>query len=145
MSAVTDRHSKRGHDPHSGRNLFARKLFSVNSRKENATMRIVTTAALIGLLLISNVSAQTSTTPPPDPKVTAGGIAPEPGTPLNPQSDGGVAREAADGSTKMVPAVPCSTAARETDGTTTCVGIAGPVYRNRPPDTPSDTTVGRAR
>ena len=28
-----------------------------------------------------------------------------------------------DGSTKTVKAVPCSTSARETDGTTTCVGI----------------------
>ncbi len=28
-----------------------------------------------------------------------------------------------DGSTKTVKAVPCSTAARETDGSTTCVGI----------------------
>ncbi len=28
-----------------------------------------------------------------------------------------------DGATKTVKAVPCSTAARETDGTTTCVGI----------------------
>jgi hypothetical protein len=108
-------------------------------------MRIVTTAALLGLLLISNASAQTSTTPPSDPRLSAGGIAPEPGTPLNPQSDGGLAREAADGSTRMVPAVPCSTAARGTDGTTTCVGISGPIYRSRRPDSPSETTVGRAR
>lgn len=108
-------------------------------------MRIVTTAALLGLVLISNASAQTPTTASPDPKVSAGGIAPEPGSPLNPQSDGGLAKEAADGTTKMVPAVPCSTAARETDGTTTCVGISGPVYRSRRPDSPSDTTVGRAR
>jgi hypothetical protein len=30
-------------------------------------------------------------------------------------------------STKVVRAVPCATAARETDGTTTCVGIPGPI------------------
>jgi hypothetical protein len=30
-------------------------------------------------------------------------------------------------STKVVRAAPCSTAARETDGTTTCIGIPGPV------------------
>ena len=106
-------------------------------------MRTVTTAALLGLLLISTASAQTTTAPSPDRKVSAGELAPEPGTPLNPQSVGGLAKEAADGSTLMVPAVPCSTAARETDGTTTCVGIAGPVYRTRRPA--SDTTVGRAR
>lgn len=108
-------------------------------------MRIVTTAALLSLLLISNASAQTSTAPSPDGKVSAGGLAPEPGSPLNPQSNAGLAKEAADGSTLMVPAVPCSAAARETDGTTTCVGIRGPVYRTRRPNLPSDTTVGRAR
>jgi hypothetical protein len=108
-------------------------------------MRIVTSAALLSLLLISSVSAQTATAPPPDPKVSAGGIAPEPGSPLNPQSVGGVAKEAADGSTRMVPAGPCSTAARGTDGTTTCIGLRGPVDRSRRPDAPSDTTVGRAR
>jgi len=41
----------------------------------------------------------------------------------------GLATTAADGvSTKIVPARPCSTAARETDGTTTCIGI--PSRRN---------------
>jgi hypothetical protein len=38
----------------------------------------------------------------------------------------GLAKIAEDGvSTKIVPARPCSRAARETDGTTTCVGIPG--------------------
>ena len=108
-------------------------------------MRTVTSAALLSLLLISNVSAQTVAAPPPDARVSAGGVAPEPGSPLNPQSYGGVAKEAADGSTKMVPAVPCSTAARETDGTRTCIGLSGPAHRSGRPDAPSDTTVGRAR
>jgi hypothetical protein len=108
-------------------------------------MRTVTTAALLSLLLISNASAQTPTVTSPDGKVSAGALAPEPGSPLNPQSNAGLAKEAADGSTLMVPAVPCSAAARETDGTTTCVGISGPVYRSRRPALPSDTTVGRAR
>ena len=41
-------------------------------------------------------------------------------------SQTGLATIAADGvSTKIVPARPCSRAARETDGTTTCVGIPG--------------------
>jgi hypothetical protein len=36
----------------------------------------------------------------------------------------GLAKTADDGvSTKIVPAKPCSTAAQETDGTTTCVGV----------------------
>jgi hypothetical protein len=42
----------------------------------------------------------------------------------SPSSSTGLARPAEDGiATKIVPARPCSTAARETDGTTTCVGI----------------------
>jgi hypothetical protein len=108
-------------------------------------MRVAITAAVLSLLLISNASAQTPSPPPAEPKVSAGGMAPEPGSPLNPQSVGGVAREAADGSTRMVPAVPCSTAARSTDGTTTCIGLRGPIDRSRRPDAPSETTVGRAR
>lgn len=43
---------------------------------------------------------------------------------FTPLTTTGLATTAADGvSTKVVPARPCSTAARETDGTTTCVGI----------------------
>jgi hypothetical protein len=46
-----------------------------------------------------------------------------------PDTTTGLATTAADGvSTKIVPARPCSTAARETDGTTTCIGI--PSRRN---------------
>jgi hypothetical protein len=40
-----------------------------------------------------------------------------------PGSTVGLSRPAADGSTKIIPARPCSAAAHETDGTTTCVGI----------------------
>jgi hypothetical protein len=51
-----------------------------------------------------------------------------PGQGISPQAElssrTGLAVPAEDGvSTKIVPAKPCSTAARETDGTTTCVGI----------------------
>jgi hypothetical protein len=115
-------------------------------RKEIPLMRIVTTSALLGLFLVSNALAQTPAAPAVDPQVpAAAGPAPLPGTPLNPQSNAGLAKEAADGSTRVVPAVPCTTAARETDGTTTCVGIRGPVYRSGRPGAPSDETVGRAR
>jgi hypothetical protein len=37
----------------------------------------------------------------------------------------GLAETGPDGSTKIVPARPCSAAAHETDGTTTCIGIPG--------------------
>jgi len=40
-----------------------------------------------------------------------------------PGSTVGLSRPAADGSTKIIPARPCSAAAHGTDGTTTCVGI----------------------
>jgi hypothetical protein len=76
----------------------------------------------------------TESTPPakePAPKGYTGSYAPA-GTPPTAYSTGalpsvdsgpGLDRTAPDGSTKTVRAVPCSTAAHETDGFTTCVGI----------------------
>jgi hypothetical protein len=56
---------------------------------------------------------------PPSAPVGAQGVAEQPAS-----SPTGLAKTSADGtSTIIVPARPCSTAARETDGTTTCVGI----------------------
>jgi hypothetical protein len=56
-----------------------------------------------------------------------GGV-PSVGGPLSPATDTGLDKVAPDGvSTKTVRAVPCSAAATEHDGTTTCVGIPGPV------------------
>jgi hypothetical protein len=52
---------------------------------------------------------------------------------LHPGTQTGLDVVAEDGvSTKTVKAVPCTTAARETDGTTTCVGIpSGPERKRR--------------
>ena len=62
--------------------------------------------------------------PPPSTGVPIIGVAPQVGGPLLPGKDTGLDKVADDGiSTKTVRAVPCSKAARETDGTTTCVGI----------------------
>ena len=59
-------------------------------------------------------------------------VVPEPGGPLNPGSQTGRDVVASDGiSTKTVKAVPCSTVARETDGTTTCIGIPDASERRR--------------
>jgi hypothetical protein len=64
----------------------------------------------------------------PSPPIT-GQLAPLPPTAVHglaEQPSGyttGLSRAAPDGSTKIVPPRPCSRAARETDGTTTCVGI----------------------
>jgi|SRR3981081_337806 len=50
--------------------------------------------------------------------------APQPGDPFYPDSRTGRDKVAKDGiSTEVVRAAPCSAAARETDGTTTCIGI----------------------
>ena len=59
-------------------------------------------------------------------------VVPQPGGPLNPGSQTGRDVVASDGiSTKTVKAVPCSTVARETDGTTTCIGIPDAPERRR--------------
>src|SRR5712691_884535 len=51
-------------------------------------------------------------------------VVPQPGGPLNPGTQTGRDVVASDGiSTETVKAVPCSTVARETDGSTTCIGI----------------------
>ncbi len=60
------------------------------------------------------ITGQSAPLPPP----AVQGIAAE-----APSSTVGMSRPAPDGSTKIVPARPCSRAARETDGTTTCIGI----------------------
>ena len=53
-----------------------------------------------------------------------GSEAPQPGDPLYPDSRTGRDKVAKDGiSTEVVKAAPCSAAAQETDGTTTCIGI----------------------
>jgi hypothetical protein len=91
------------------------------------SMRIVTLSAAAAFAVLAlDAFAQTET-----PKGYTGAYAPA-GTPPTPYSTGplpkvdsgpGLDETAPDGSTKTVRAVPCSTAARETDGTTTCVGI----------------------
>lgn len=66
-----------------------------------------------------------SALPPPPPAAPAPrGAAPAPGSHLLPNSTTGLSKVGEDGiSTEIVKAVPCSTAARETDGFTTCIGI----------------------
>ena len=73
------------------------------------------------------VGAPPSTSAPPPP-ITGQSAPPAPSTVQGiaeeaPSSTVGLSQPAPDGSTKIVPARRCSTAARETDGTTTCIGI----------------------
>jgi hypothetical protein len=59
-------------------------------------------------------------------------VVPQPGGPLNPGTQTGRDVVASDGiSTETVKAVPCSTVARETDGSTTCIGIPDRAARRR--------------
>jgi hypothetical protein len=78
----------------------------------------------------------------PAPKGYIGAYAPAGTPPPTPYSAGalpnvdpgpGLDRAAPDGSTKTVRAVPCSTAAHETDGFTTCVGIPDQNQKKRHP------------
>jgi len=76
-----------------------------------------------------------ATSQPIGPSTPPPGVPPEVGGPLLPATDTGLDQVASDGvSTRTIPASPCSTAARETDGTTTCVGIPGPVKSIRERD-----------
>ncbi len=108
-------------------------------------MRILTSAALLSLLLISNALGPNRGGAAARCKGFRRWHRARARQPIEPAIIRWGGKEAADGSTRMVPAVPCSTAARETDGTTTCIGLKGPVDRSRRPDRPSETTVGRAR
>jgi len=100
-------------------------------------MRNIIIAATV-VMLSSSAWAQTPTTtttgdaiasppaasPPPSNVPITTGSAPVVGSPQNPGTTVGLSRTADDGvSTDTVRAVPCTTSARETDGSTTCIGI----------------------
>ena len=100
-----------------------------------ASLTLVSSAALAQQTTgaIGSGSPPAAAAPPPAMPLTAGTV-PEVGGPLISGSDTGLNKVGDDGvSTKTVGAVPCSTAARETDGTTTCVGISevGAKAKNR--------------
>ena len=98
-------------------------------------MGMITLSVAVFLILVSGAAVAQQTTgtinsgsapaaiaPPPAMPLT--GAAPEVGGPLISEPGPGLDKVAPDGvSTKTVRAVPCSTAAHETDGTTTCIGI----------------------
>jgi hypothetical protein len=97
-------------------------------------------AAAVTMLPLAGLAQQTTGTagsPPPStlglaPLPANSNLVPQPGGPLLPNSQTGRDIVASDGvSTETVRAVPCSTAARETDGTTTCIGIPSARDRRR--------------
>jgi hypothetical protein len=92
-------------------------------------MRTISLIVMAGLFVVFAADAFSQTEAP---KGYTGSYAPA-GTPPTPYSTGplpkvddgspGLDVAGPDGSTKSVRPVPCSTAAQETDGSTTCVGI----------------------
>ena len=97
-------------------------------------MSMISFSVAAWLALISSLAFAQQTPapdlPPPAMMPPTAGAAPVVGGPLISRSETGLNVVAEDGvSTKTVAAVRCSIAARETDGTTTCVGIPGPVGR----------------
>ncbi len=97
-------------------------------------------AVAVTMLPLAGFAQQTTGTagsPPPStlglaPPPANPNVVPEVGGPLDPNSQTGRVIVASDGiSTETVRAVPCSTAARETDGTTTCIGIPSKRERKR--------------
>ncbi len=95
-------------------------------------MRRIAVFAALALLsspaLAQQTPAATGDPTAPPPAATAPpstvGVVPPVGSPLHPGTTVGLDKVGDDGvSTKTVKAVPCSTAARETDGSTTCIGI----------------------
>jgi len=71
-------------------------------------------------------------TPSATPAAPPRDVAPQAGSPLLPGGETGLDKVGSDGvSTVTVKAAPCGTAARETDGFTTCVGIPAEPARKR--------------
>src|SRR6267142_4631951 len=95
-------------------------------------------AVAVTMLPLAGFAQQLPGTVPPAstvgvaPSAPGPDVVPQPGGPLNPGTQTGRDVVASDGvSTKTVKAVPCSTAARETDGSTTCIGIPDAPERKR--------------
>lgn len=106
-----------------------------------ASIALISSAALAQQTGAPSVGGAIGSPPPlPGPPSVAASppavIAPDAAAlPMVSRPDAGLDQVDADGvSTKTVGAVPCGTAARETDGTTTCVGIIPDrsVKRSRP-------------
>ena len=94
-----------------------------------ASVRLISLSVTISLLLLSSAALAQQPTGKTGDKLVSPPLASPTPTPYStgalPQIDTGPGRDVVgpDDTTKTVKAVPCSTAARETDGFTTCVGI----------------------
>src|SRR5262245_6750062 len=112
-----------------------------------AMTSLLVAAAAVALMTSAQAPAQQAPAQPSaaGPSGPPPGAPPDVGGPWHPANDTGVDKVASDGiSTVTVPAVPCSTAARETDGTTTCIGITNSAKRARA-NAREGTTTGQGR
>jgi hypothetical protein len=95
-------------------------------RLAKITFSVGAALALLSFPAFAQQPTGTADAPPAavtTPPATAG-AAPVSGTAFLPNTTTGLDKVGDDGiSTKTVKAVPCSVAARETDGSTTCIGI----------------------
>lgn len=114
-------------------------------------MRILPIAAILALIGSAAV-AQTHAPKGDAPKAYIGAYRSDaPDQPLGgpaPEVDAGPGSDIVgpDGiSTKVVKTVPCTTAAQETDGTTTCIGLPDPTSGARAGNTLEGTTTGMSR
>jgi hypothetical protein len=89
-----------------------------------ATLLVLSSPALAQQQTPPAVSGDQTAAPATSVPPSTAGAAPPVGSPLHPGTTVGLDKVDDDGvSTKTVKAVPCGAAARETDGSTTCVGI----------------------
>jgi hypothetical protein len=104
-------------------------MIMASASMEETHMRRSTLFAALMILSAPALAQQPApavdpTAPPPAAGAPVSGAAPPVGSPQYPGTTVGLDKVGDDGvSTKTVKAVPCSAAARETDGSTTCVGI----------------------
>jgi hypothetical protein len=111
-----------------------------------AAFAVLASAAVAQTSGPNTASPPQASSPPIGAVTPTAGNPPEVGGPLLPATDAGLDKVASDGvSTRTVRSVPCSTAARGTDGTTTCVGIPGPIRSVRGSDFQEGTTTGMSR
>jgi hypothetical protein len=122
---------------------FPMRIFGVSAA---AAFAVLASAAVAQTSGPNTASPPQASSPPIGAVTPTAGNPPEVGGPLLPATDAGLDKVASDGiSTRTVPAVPCSKAARETDGTTTCVGIPGPIRSVRGGDFREGVTTGMSR
>jgi hypothetical protein len=114
-----------------------RILAPPNARSEEALVRVMTFPTVATFGVFASIALAQTDAPKPQEGYTGAYGPSGPATPYTtgplPEVDTGTGRIVVEpgGSTKSVKAAPCSTAAHETDGMTTCIGIPDKAEKNR--------------